>query len=777
MASSTPSRGASPLVLSTITSPRANGAVKSSGLIDECDRLRGALAELRAENDTLRARATQFEELKMLADTLRDDNERLRARALAAEEKVHQLQIECHRGRSREWVESRLAMAGSSAARCDEVSNTPRADAAPLSVSGSVSNECAVGINSDQTVLLEEEQPTSRRSSLTDIVDPIESGSVDEVGSEEGGGSVEEASSDVAMLAHEVEPSPGLDGFDSCDQQAAGEEGNADGSGSDAVHASPPRPLDVEVTASEKVEASSEQAGTSKQQAGASYSQVQARAANDQVGASEDDSPLQVRTPWSSHHAPRRIVVSDDDDEDEDSVGDEGGRVPRGTRSRAKRGGLRLSSPSLSPPPVAPRTPRGDLLDAGAHWDFGGDGSPGDGSPGMEPIRRPRRGRRAAREPDTRSSDGSDAGSDLDDFIVPDDENEDEDDDDDGEWSGSDDASSDSALSSDYESGGGTPSSGEAVRAKPSGRAKPRQPAPSEASPAAPSVTEQLGLDIDLTAVAGDECTGGGARRGARGQRTPAGASWAATRRELVDLAPEIFAELNQIVFDGSLPPTTSIVWNAKLQRTAGQCVFETHSGVRVARIELSKKVLDCEERLRKTLAHEMCHAAQWVLDGASKPAHGAAFWRWAREVERKVPGTKVSTCHSYEIFYKFRYACDGCGHQFGRQSKSVDLARQRCGRCRGTLRLLGSFNRDGTPAKPREPSAFAKFVKENYSTVKGRRPGAHARPVLAHTCAPHTGPSHHASPAGRCLAQGAHGRHQRALAHSARRDKRGSAR
>ena len=40
----------------------------------------------------------------------------------------------------------------------------------------------------------------------------------------------------------------------------------------------------------------------------------------------------------------------------------------------------------------------------------------------------------------------------------------------------------------------------------------------------------------------------------------------------------------------------------------------------------------------------------------------------------------------------------------FGRQSKSIDVERQRCARCHGTLRLLGSFNRDGTPYKPRAP-------------------------------------------------------------------------
>ena len=83
--------------------------------------------------------------------------------------------------------------------------------------------------------------------------------------------------------------------------------------------------------------------------------------------------------------------------------------------------------------------------------------------------------------------------------------------------------------------------------------------------------------------------------------------------------------------------------------------------------------MLDSHERLRSTLAHEMCHAAQWVLDGASKvltlaltltltltltlhqaaapkpnpncnptpeqPPHGPHFRRWADRFERAVPG------------------------------------------------------------------------------------------------------------------------------------------
>lgn len=122
-----------------------------------------------------------------------------------------------------------------------------------------------------------------------------------------------------------------------------------------------------------------------------------------------------------------------------------------------------------------------------------------------------------------------------------------------------------------------------------------------------------------------------------------------------------------------------------------------TRNGMREARIELSIKVLDSEDRVRKTLVHEMCHAAHWLMEGVRKPPHGTAFWRWAKVVTQRVPGLKVTRCHSYVIFYKFRYKCSSCNNTFGRHSKSVNLERQRCGRCKGKLELLGAFNCDGT--------------------------------------------------------------------------------
>jgi predicted SprT family Zn-dependent metalloprotease len=208
--------------------------------------------------------------------------------------------------------------------------------------------------------------------------------------------------------------------------------------------------------------------------------------------------------------------------------------------------------------------------------------------------------------------------------------------------------------------------------------------------------------------------------------------SWTQQKRGLRLLAPQLFREYNQLVFANQLPLELQVVWNPKLQRTAGYCAFITRGGKREARIELSEKVLDSEDRLRKTLAHEMCHAAQWLVDGVSKPPHGAAFWRWAKIFTRHVPEMEVTTCHSYEIYYKFRYVCSSCANTFGRQTKSVDLTRQCCARCKGKLQLLGAFNRDGAQIKERGLTPFAQFVKANFGPLKKARPGESHKELMA---------------------------------------------
>lgn len=69
-------------------------------------------------------------------------------------------------------------------------------------------------------------------------------------------------------------------------------------------------------------------------------------------------------------------------------------------------------------------------------------------------------------------------------------------------------------------------------------------------------------------------------------------------------------------------------------------------------------QVLDCEARLRSTLAHEMCHVAAWAVSREFKQHHGPAFWAWARRFEGRVPDIKVTTCHSYDVHAPFRWQC-----------------------------------------------------------------------------------------------------------------------
>mmetsp|Transcript_5656 Transcript_5656/g.23960 ORF Transcript_5656/g.23960 Transcript_5656/m.23960 type:complete len:130 (+) Transcript_5656:1034-1423(+) len=109
----------------------------------------------------------------------------------------------------------------------------------------------------------------------------------------------------------------------------------------------------------------------------------------------------------------------------------------------------------------------------------------------------------------------------------------------------------------------------------------------------------------------------------------------------------------------------------------------------RYAGIVLSTKVLDSPLKLYRTLAHEMCHAAQWVIDGKPKPPHGAPFKKWVKRFRMFDPSLDITTCHQYDIEYRYKYECEACRHTYGRHSKSIDVNRKVCGNCRGKLRLL----------------------------------------------------------------------------------------
>lgn len=98
-------------------------------------------------------------------------------------------------------------------------------------------------------------------------------------------------------------------------------------------------------------------------------------------------------------------------------------------------------------------------------------------------------------------------------------------------------------------------------------------------------------------------------------------------------LLVKLFKLYNENIFDNTLPEDTLLEWNDRMRGTAGFCYCrkitrKNGSVERSARIALSTKVVDCAERLRDTLIHEMCHAAAWIINCVSD-GHGKYWKNW----------------------------------------------------------------------------------------------------------------------------------------------------
>ncbi|KAG7168219.1 uncharacterized protein LOC121867533 [Homarus americanus] len=206
-------------------------------------------------------------------------------------------------------------------------------------------------------------------------------------------------------------------------------------------------------------------------------------------------------------------------------------------------------------------------------------------------------------------------------------------------------------------------------------------------------------------------------------------------KKQKEELSEKLYKYYNTHVFEGKLPSSMSIKWNARMTKTAGFCYYQIDRSKagRGTRIELSTKVIDAPERLRDTLIHELCHAAAWIISGY-KDGHGPLWKAWAAKAMHTFPELpRISRCHSYEITCKYTYRCTRCKYSIGRHSKSLDIEKKVCGYCYGRFELVINSQRGhaksgldtpaGKPPKtPRTPGAFAIFVKENYGSVKKSR-------------------------------------------------------
>lgn len=193
------------------------------------------------------------------------------------------------------------------------------------------------------------------------------------------------------------------------------------------------------------------------------------------------------------------------------------------------------------------------------------------------------------------------------------------------------------------------------------------------------------------------------------------------------ELLLECFAQFNKAAFDNKLPGDMLVKWNPRLTSTGGYCKNSITFEGRQCQIDISSKVCDSPERMRDTLAHEMCHAAAFLIDGV-RDGHGQIWRGWANRVNCTFPRIpQITITHAYSIKKKYIYKCQKCGQEIHRFSKSIDVEKELCGICHGRFEIMVNSNdQNGTttanakePKTPRQPSKFALYVKENYHSIK----------------------------------------------------------
>jgi predicted SprT family Zn-dependent metalloprotease len=159
---------------------------------------------------------------------------------------------------------------------------------------------------------------------------------------------------------------------------------------------------------------------------------------------------------------------------------------------------------------------------------------------------------------------------------------------------------------------------------------------------------------------------------------------------EKVYEAEDFVQKLDEKLTGGQIGATTAvtggvkILWNKRLTATAGlaRCKGGAFPS---ATIELSDKLIDDQERLLNTIAHESCHVANILISGDLR-SHGSGFHAWGRACEAAFSdvGVKVTRTHNYSPKFEFIWTCmnDECGEEIGYHSKRLDPKKDRCRHC-----------------------------------------------------------------------------------------------
>ncbi|KAH0359527.1 hypothetical protein KCU65_g9912, partial [Aureobasidium melanogenum] len=166
---------------------------------------------------------------------------------------------------------------------------------------------------------------------------------------------------------------------------------------------------------------------------------------------------------------------------------------------------------------------------------------------------------------------------------------------------------------------------------------------------------------------------------------------------EKVYKAEEFIQELDEKLTGGRIAQMTALTggvtisWNKRMTATAGlaKCKRGILHGMSFATIELSDKLIDDQDRLLNTVAHEFCHVANILISGDLR-SHGAGFKEWGRKCEEAFTdlGIKVTRTHNYKAKFEFIWTCTEkqCGEEIGYHTKRLDPKTDRCRRCGGVL-------------------------------------------------------------------------------------------
>ncbi|KAL6851983.1 SprT-like family domain-containing protein [Trichoderma novae-zelandiae] len=222
-------------------------------------------------------------------------------------------------------------------------------------------------------------------------------------------------------------------------------------------------------------------------------------------------------------------------------------------------------------------------------------------------------------------------------------------------------------------------------------------------------------------------------------------------------LATDFLGQLDTRITHGKIGELTEstggvkIVWSNTLKTTAGRANWKREAvmsrqtsdsdsdgaGAKQYRhhtsIELSEKVIDDEQRLLNVIAHEFCHLANFMINGITDNPHGKEFKVWAAKCSQMFAsqGIKVTTKHTYEIDFKYVWACTACGCEYKRHSKSIDPTRHRCGACKAVLEQTKPTPRQ-TPSTGQQLSGYQLFVKEQMKIVRSENPNSPQKEIMS---------------------------------------------